>query len=78
MFESHQKSIGTQYTTTVALLIPALVFSPAVFFVSRPFGYVSVTLALVCSALCLGMARASWKHSALTIPSIEDRYSRAN
>ena len=72
MFDSHQKSTGTQYTTTVALLIVAFIFSPVILIVSRPFGYVSVSLALACSVLCVAFAWVSWrKYSQLTIPSIE-------
>jgi len=71
MFESQQKPTGTGYTMTVALLAVALIFSPAVLFFSRPIGYVSVSLAIVCSALCLAAARINWKRaSQLSIPSI--------
>ena len=71
MFELQQKSTGTQYTVTAALLLVALVFSPAVLFVTRPLGIVSVSLAVACSAVCLAWARNQWKNSSqLTIPSI--------
>ena len=71
MFDSQQKSTGTQYTTTVAFLLVGLVFSPAVLAVTRPIGYVSLALASVCSASCLLLAWLNWKSSSrLTIPSI--------
>ena len=77
MFDSHQKSTGTQYTATVALLIVACIFSPAVLIVSHPFGYVSVSLALSCSALCVAFAWINWKkYSQLTIPSLETPHRR--
>lgn len=77
MFDSHQKSTGTQYSGTVALLIVACIFSPAVLIVSRPFGYVSISLALACSALCVAFAWVNWKkYSQLTIPSLETPHTR--
>jgi len=60
MFES-QKSSGSGYTTTVALLSVALIFSPAALVISRPFGYVSLSLAIACSAICLTLAWVNWK-----------------
>ena len=72
MLDSYQKSTGTRYTMTVALLLVAFIFSPAVLIASRPFGYVSVLLALGCSALCVTLARVNWKRcSQVTIPSFE-------
>lgn len=71
MLESYQKSTGTGYTTTVALLAVAFVFSPAVLFISRPFGYGAASLALACSVLCAGWAWVNWKKSSrLSMPSI--------
>ena len=71
MLESYQKSTGTGYTTTVALLAVAFIFSPAVLFISRPFGYGAVALAVACSALCAGWAWFNWKKSSqLSMPSI--------
>ncbi len=70
MFAS-QKSTGTGYTTTVALLTVAFIFSPAALVVLRPVGYVSVSLAIACSALCVTLAWVNWRRSSqLTIPSI--------
>jgi len=67
MFDSDQKPTGTGYTTTVALLIMAFIFIPAVLVASRPF----LSLASACSALCVILAWVNWKKSSrLTIPSI--------
>ena len=72
MLDSYQKSTGTRYTMTVALLLVAFIFSPAVLIASSPFGYVSVLLALACTALCVTLARVNWKgYSQVTIPSLE-------
>ena len=71
MFAS-QKSAGTGYTTTAAYLAVAFIFSPALLVISRPLGFVSVSLAIGCSALCLAMAWANWKKSSqLSRPSIQ-------
>jgi hypothetical protein len=72
MFQASEKSTGTGYTTTVAFLLVAFVFSPAVLVISRPFGYVSVSLAVTCSAICVVLAWVNWKRSSqLSIPTIE-------
>lgn len=71
MFESNQKSTGTTYTTTVALLVLAFIFSPAMLALSRPVGYLTISLAVACSLLCVAMAWVNWrKLSQLSIPSI--------
>ncbi len=71
MFDSCQKSTGTTYTTTVALLLVAFVFSPAVLVISHPFGSLSLSLAIAGSALCVALAWVHWrKSSQLSIPSI--------
>ena len=78
MFDSDQKSTGTRYTTTVALLVMAFIFIPAVLVASRPSGYVSLSLAIACSALCVVFAWANWKKSSqLAIPSIAIQGGRA-
>lgn len=78
MYDSDQKSTGTGYTTTVALLVMAFIFIPAVVVASRPIGYASVSLAVACSALCVVLAWANWKKSSqLTIPSIAIEGRRA-
>ena len=70
MFDS-QKSTGTGYTTTVALLTVAFIFSPAALVVLRPVGYASVSLAIACSGLCVILAWVNWKKSSqLSIPPI--------
>jgi len=79
MFESHQKSTGTGYTMTVALLAVAFIFSPAVLVISRPIGYGPAALAFVCSALCVVWAWANWtKSSQLTMPSIASHRETPN
>ena len=77
-FDSHQKYTGTEYTTTVTLLVLSLM-SPVFLIVSSPFGYLSVSIALASSALCGAVAWLSWKNrSNLTIPSlIEAPYARS-
>ena len=71
MFDSQQKPTGTEYTTTVAFLVVAFIFVPAVLFVSRPLGYISISLAIACSALCVALAWVKWKRSSqLSILSI--------
>jgi len=69
MFDSVQSTTGREYTRTVAWLAIALIFIPATFFAVRP-GYVSLSLAFMCSAVCVTMAWISWKKSRLTVPSI--------
>jgi hypothetical protein len=60
MFNSEQKS-GTP--KTVALLAAAFIFIPVLLLMSRPFGYVSLGIAIACSALCVVMALVPWKKS---------------
>jgi len=77
MFDASQKSTGTSYTTTVALLAVACVFSPAILIASRPFGYFALSTAVICSAVCLVLAFVTWKRSSqLTIPSIANRRAK--
>jgi len=71
MFDPCRKSTGTEYSLTVALLAVAFIFSPAVLVASRPFGCLSVSLAVACSAMCVTLAWVSWKRSSqLSIPLI--------
>lgn len=71
MFDAQQKSTGTGYTTTIAFLVVAFIFSPAALMFSGHYGYVSVSLAIACSAVCLAMAWVTWKKlSQRTISSI--------
>jgi hypothetical protein len=72
MYDPCRKPSGIDYTKTVALLVVALVFSPAALAISHPFGYLALTGALACSALCLSLAWVAWRRSSqLYIPSIE-------
>ena len=78
MFDSPQKSTGTRYTMTVALLVGALIFSPAVLIASGRSGRAAISLTLACSSLCVALAWIHWKRrSELTIPSIAGQYPRA-
>ena len=71
MLESYQKSTGTGYTTTVALLAVAFIFSPAILFIFWPVGYAASFLAIACSMVCAGWAWFNWKKSSrLSMPSI--------
>jgi hypothetical protein len=77
MFASQQKSTGTQYVITVALLAVAFIFSPAVLMVSRSFGYTGILSAVACSTLCVSLAWINWKkNSQLSIPSLETQRSK--
>jgi hypothetical protein len=77
MFTS-QASTGSGYTRTVAYLAVAFIFSPAVLFVSR--GFIAISLAIACSALCVALAWLNWrKFSRLSIASAESqRVNKAN
>jgi hypothetical protein len=78
MFDASQKPTGTAYTTTVALLVIAFVFSPAALVVSRPFGYLSLSFAVALSTLCVILAWVNWSRwSQLTIPSIVTKDEQA-
>jgi hypothetical protein len=61
MFAS-QKSAGSG-VMTIAYLLVAFVFSPAMLIVWRPLGYTSVALASACSVFCIAMAWAKWRKS---------------
>ena len=78
MFDTQQKSTGTGYTTTIAFLVVAFIFSPAALVFSGRFGYVSVSLAIVCSLICVASAWVtSKKSSQRSMPSIEIQEVRA-
>ena len=64
MLESHLKSIGTQQTMTVALLIVGFVFVPALALTSRRPDGLSLAFLMVCSILCAGLAGLRWKKHA--------------
>jgi len=78
MFDTQQKATGTGYTTTVAFLVVAFIFSPAALMFSGHFGYIAVSLAIACSAVCVAMAWVTWKKSSQrSMPSIEIQDARA-
>lgn len=71
MLDSQQLYAGTRYTTIGALLAAGVIFSPAMLVLARPIGYVSVSVAVACSTLCVALAWANLRwYSRLTIPSI--------
>lgn len=73
MFESHEQSNGSRHTFTVALLVLAFVFSPALLILSRPVGLVSATLAAACSALCAVLAWFNWNRHSQEAPRAVSR-----
>ena len=74
MFTPHLKSTGRNYVTATALVVFALVFTPAVVIISGPPGYLSLALALASGATCIGLAWVKWKRSShLFVPSIVGR-----
>jgi hypothetical protein len=69
MFDAHKNSTGMDYAPTVALLVASL--SPAILVVSAPVAYLSVSLAVICSLLCLTAAWINLRRSSqLFMPSI--------
>ena len=60
MTNTRQKYADAQPASAIGLLVLALVFSPAVLVLSRPFGVASVSLAAVFSALCIVLAWFAW------------------
>jgi hypothetical protein len=60
VFDSSLHSIGREHTVTVALLVAALIFIPALAVVSRPWSY---SPAIGCSVLCVTLAWFNWKKS---------------
>jgi hypothetical protein len=60
MTNSRQKYADTQHASTIGLLSLALVFSPTVLVLSRPFGGASASLAAAFSALCIALAWFAW------------------
>jgi len=78
MFDTQQKSTGTGYTTTVAFLVVAFIFSPGALIFSGQYGYIPVSLAIACSAICIVMAWVTWrKLSQQSITSIAAGDARA-
>ncbi len=66
MFDSNQRSIGTQRTTTGALLIVAFVFCPLMLLFVWPLTVLSFALTLLCSTVCMVLASISSNYSSLT------------
>jgi hypothetical protein len=78
MFDSHQKTTGTGYTSTVTLLALAFVFIPGALMISRPVGQEMISLGAALSVLCAIFAWANWKKSSqLTMPSIQTQPERS-
>jgi len=68
---SYQTYTGTDYNLTVALLVIALIFSPAMLLLSWPVDFLSAASAAALSTFCLGSAWVSWsRFSTLTIASV--------
>ena len=62
---------GADYAPTVALVVFALVFSPALLVLSGPVGEAPLTAALAFSAACLALAWILWtRFSTLSIASV--------
>lgn len=79
MLVANERPTGTNYTATVALLILAFIFIPVILITSRPISYFSLAAAIICSVVCISLARSNWtKFSQLSIPSIADRETRKN
>ena len=71
MLDPQMMFTGRKYTATAALLAMALLFTPAALIAARPFGSAPLSLAIMCSALCLGLAWINWTQSSqLSILSI--------
>jgi hypothetical protein len=74
MLNAQQKPIGTGYTSTFAFFVFAVLFVPAILFVSHPLGYLAISLATVCAALSVGLAWVDWKRSSrVPIASVATR-----
>lgn len=78
MLDIQQKPTGRDYTSTICLLALAFVFSPAVLIATRPMGYVSMSIAAVCSVTCASLAWMRWRRSSeLSILSIAYQGTRS-
>ena len=60
MFDSRENSSFIKHTLTVALLLMALVFSPAIWLVSERSLF-SISLAIAGSAVCICGAWLNWR-----------------
>lgn len=71
MFDSTQRSPATGYTTAIAFLVVGLILGPAILLISSPLGYLSISLASVCTISCVALAWVNWKRSSqLSKPAI--------
>ena len=78
MFDARQKRTETAYIATVTFLVIAFLFIPALMLVSRPLGYVSISLAIACGGVCVGLAWVNWKKSSqISIASLATRKAAA-
>ena len=68
MFDPQEGLTENKYTLTIALLVMAFVFSPAILLVSRPVGIVSVSVAAAGTTLCIFLAWRNWKKYSLAVP----------
>lgn len=77
MFTS-QKPTGSGLPTTVAYLAMAFIFGPALLVVSRPAGYMGLSLAVACSAVCVALAWMNWRESSpVSVASTEPQKATA-
>ena len=71
MSKSAEMRTGTGYTMTVALLVMAFFFCPAIWMASRPVSGIFLSVTIVCGVLFATLAWITWKKSSrLTVPSI--------
>lgn len=78
MFYPKQKSTGTRYTATIALLLAGLAVSPLALYISWPVGLAMSSIAAVFTSACLVSAWFQWRNrSRLTIPSLPLRFRAA-
>ena len=79
MLDIQQKPTGRDYTSTICLLTLAFVFSPAVLIATRPMGYMSMSIAFICSVTGASLAWMRWRRSSeLSILSITYQGTRSN
>jgi hypothetical protein len=71
MLAQYQKSTGTDYTSTVALLVFGIVFVPALLIAASPIHAVLAASGTILSMSCLALAWFGWERtSELSIPTI--------
>jgi predicted PurR-regulated permease PerM len=77
LFSPARRFTGTSYAAAVALVIVALIFSPAVLFMSGRRISGSISVAFVFSAICFGLAWFSWTRSQLTVAALNEAPPRS-